>query len=105
MRVHLNVEDFRVTSHRRVSREDAGLPLWPGACRVNVGEVNAPLLPAGRNKVWADEAQETFAVAQPALAKENVRLVYAINWTISGHRAPDYARKRRHEIHDRKHRI
>src|ERR1700730_2381028 len=60
--IHFNVVNLRVAGHRSAGGEHTGLPLRSNARRMNVGEVNAPLLPTRRDEVCTDKAQEAFAM-------------------------------------------
>src|SRR3954447_12079473 len=60
--IHFNVVNLWIARHRSTSREHPGLPLRSNAGRMNVGEVNAPLLPTRGDEVSSDKAQHAFAM-------------------------------------------
>ena len=69
MWVHLDVVDLRVARHPSTGRENAGLPLRSVASRMNVGKVNASLLPSSCDQIGTYEAQEIFATSRRAVAE------------------------------------
>ena len=40
-----------------------------------------------------------------ALAEQDIGLVHAVNWPVRRHLAADDVGERRHEVHDREHRV
>src|SRR5262249_6025603 len=90
---------------RNAGRENAGFPLWPAAGRMNVGKVDAPLLPSCGNQVATDETQEAFAVPRGAVAEQDVGLIHAVDRPIRRHGAVDDVGEGWQEVHDGEHRV
>src|SRR5207244_5986037 len=80
--VHFNVVNLRVAGHRSAGREHTGLPLRSNAGRMNVGEVNAPLLPTRGDEVPTDKAQHAFAMPYGCAAEQDVGLIDAVNRSV-----------------------
>ena len=82
MWIHLDVVNFGVTGHGGTGGEDTGLALRTVSGRVNIREINAPLLPSGGNQVATDEAQETFTVSGLDTPEQHVGLIDAVDRSI-----------------------
>jgi hypothetical protein len=86
-----DVIDPRVTGHWRARREHAWLALRSDAGRMDVGEVDPPLLPTRGDEVAANEHQQAVAVASLALTEQHFGLVHAIDRPVARHRHADDA--------------
>ena len=63
--------------------------LRSNAGRMNVGEVNAPLLPSRGDEVSTDETQHAFAMPYGCAAEQNIGLIDAVNRSVCWHLATD----------------
>jgi len=102
--IHFDVVERRI-GQRCEGREDAGQALRSDAGRMDVGHIHAPLLPPHRHQVRADEGQQTLTRALPALAKQHVGLVDAVNGSVIRNLGANDIGEGREEIHDREHGI
>ena len=72
------------------------MPGWrwgPFAGRMDVREVESPLLPPRRQQVGPDKGQQALAVAGRALARQHFGLVHAVDRAVRGEPAVDDSRK------------
>src|SRR5262249_11397375 len=97
MRVHLDIVHPRITGRRSTGRENARLSLRPGAGGMNIGEVDAPLLPSRSDQVATDETQEALAMPHRAVAQQDVGLVHAVDWPVRRRLAADNVGEGRQE--------
>ena len=102
--IHFDVVERRI-GQRCEGREDAGQALRSDASRMDVGHIHAPLLPPHRHQVRADEGQQALTRALPALAKQHVGLVDAVNGSVARNLGANDIGEGREEIHDREHGI
>src|ERR1700745_2754776 len=71
VRVHFDIVDLRVASHRCISGFRAGEALRPDPGRMNVGEIDAPLLPPRRLEFRPDETQQALPMPDGAFTEQD----------------------------------
>ena len=78
----ISILKLGVTGHGGTGNKESGLALRSGACRINISEVHAPVLPARPDQVWPYEAQQALAMPLLALAEQDVGLVDAVSGSV-----------------------